>query len=283
MLIAVSLLNGFVPLEARAQLIVPDTTSSTFPDDPDYKAAKEAFARLDYSAANKFYGRVAKKHPRSAEIRIALASLALLRSKPQEALKHASKALELDSACADAYYIEGRTRFLQNRIPEARAAVDKGLALNSKHWVLKTLQADVHMADRRYEPARAAFAEARSLAPKAFDSSERLRSRYEAVSEYLEYKELASQPGTKKARILNNPRPEYTPEARAYGVTGNVAILVRLNESGVADRAIVLTGLPDGLTESARKAVLLLQSEPATRDGKPIASWAEVRVNFSIR
>ena len=283
MLIAVSLLNGFVPLEARAQLIVPDTTSSTFPDDPDYKAAKEAFARLDYSAANKFYGRVAKKHPRSAEIRIALASLALLRSKPKEALKDPSKALALDSACADAYYIEGRTRFLQNRIPEARAAVDKGLALNSKHWVLKTLQADVHMADRRYEPARAAFAEARSLAPKAFDSSERLRSRYEAVSEYLEYKELASQPGTKKARILNNPRPEYTPEARAYGVTGNVAILVRLNESGVADRAIVLTGLPDGLTESARKAVLLLQSEPATRDGKPIASWAEVRVNFSIR
>lgn len=283
MLVAVAMLSGFVPPEARGQFIVPDSTSSTFANDPDYKAAKEAFARLDYSAANKFYGRVAKKHPRSSEIRIALASLALLRNKPQEALKHAAKALEVDPACADAYYIEGRTRFLQNRIPEARIAVDKGLAINVKHWVLKTLQADVMMAERRFEPARTAFAEARSLAPREFDSSKRLTSRFEAVSEYLAFKELASQPGTKKARILNNPRPEYTPEARAYGVTGNVAILVRLNESGVADRAIVLTGLPDGLTESARKAVLMLQSEPAMRDGKPMASWAEVRVNFSIR
>lgn len=282
-LVAVAILIGCVPPEARGQFIVPDSTSSTFAGDPDYKAAKEAFARLDYSAAAKSYGRVLKKHPRSSEIRIALASLALLRDKPQEALKHAAKALEVDPACADAYYIEGRTRFLQNRIPEARIAVDKGLALSVRHWVLKTLQADVMLAERRFEPARTAFAEARALAPREFDSSKRLTSRFEAVSEYLNYKDRAKDPGTTKARILNSPRPEYTPQARAYGVTGNVAILVRLNESGVDDRVIVLTGLPDGLTESAQKAVLKLKAEPATRDGKPIPSWSHVIVNFSIR
>jgi TonB family protein len=281
--LAVAMLNGVVPPEVRGQFIVPDSTSSTFAQDPDYKAAKEAFARLDYSAAAKFYGRVLKKQPRSSEIRIALASLALLRDKPQEALKHAAKALEVDSACADAYYIEGRIRFLQNRIPDARIAVDKGLALNAKHWVLKTLQADVMMAERQFEPARAAFVEARSLAPREFDSSKRLTSRFEAVTDYLNYKDLTKDPGTTKARILNSPRPEYTPQARAYGVAGKVAILVRLNESGVADRVIVLTGLPDGLTDSAKKAVLMLKAEPATRDGKPIPSWSQVIVNFSIR
>jgi TonB family protein len=155
--------------------------------------------------------------------------------------------------------------------------------LNVKHWVLKTLQADVMMAERRFEPARTAFAEARSLAPREFDSSKRLTSRYEAVSEYLAYKDSTKDPGTKKARVLNSPRPAYTPQARAYGVAGSVAILVRLNESGVADRVIVLTGLPDGLTESAQKAVLMLKAEPATRDGKPISSWSQVIVNFSIR
>ena len=91
MLVVVAMLNGFVPLETRGQVVVADSTNSAFSNDPDYLAARQAFARLDYSAANKLYGRVAKKHPRSAEIRIALASLALLRSKPQEALKHAAK------------------------------------------------------------------------------------------------------------------------------------------------------------------------------------------------
>ena len=282
MLVAVAMLNGFLPTEARGQVVVPDSASSAFSGDADYKAAREAFARNDYSSAAKSYGRALKKHPRSTEILIALASLALLRDKPQEALKHAAKALEVNPACADAYYIEGRTRFLQNRIPDARIAVDKGLAMNANHWVLKTLQADVLLAERSFLSAQAAFAEARKRAPKEFDSSKRLTSRYEAVSEYLTYKDLAKSQGTTRARILNSPRPEYTPQARAYGVTGNVDILVRLNELGVADRAIVLTGLPDGLTESARKAVLKLKADPASRDGKPMASWFVVQVNFSI-
>jgi TonB family protein len=87
-----------------------------------------------------------------------------------------------------------------------------------------------------------------------------------------------------KARILNNPRPEYTELARTNKTQGVVQVRVLLGADGRVRRAEVSRGLPDGLDSKAIEAVYRLRFEPA-RDAKgdSMDSWVTVSVTFTIR
>lgn len=87
-----------------------------------------------------------------------------------------------------------------------------------------------------------------------------------------------------KARVLNQPRPAYTEQARQNKTQGNVVVRVTLGANGRVRSASVVKGLPDGLNEKAIEAVYKLSFEPARNaSGIPVDSSISVSVNFTIR
>jgi protein TonB len=44
----------------------------------------------------------------------------------------------------------------------------------------------------------------------------------------------------------------------------------------------VITGLPNGLSESAIAAARQIKFKPARKDGKPVSVWVEVEYHFQV-
>jgi TonB family protein len=87
-----------------------------------------------------------------------------------------------------------------------------------------------------------------------------------------------------KLRLLNNPSPHFTEAARQSRTQGKVVMRVRFGANGKVARAVMLRGLPDGLTDEARVAIYKFQFTPATSAaGTPMDSSQTVSINFTIR
>lgn len=87
-----------------------------------------------------------------------------------------------------------------------------------------------------------------------------------------------------KVRILNNPRPNYTEQARQNKTQGNVTVKALFGADGRVKQARVVRGLPDGLNEKAIEAVYRISFQPARNGaGGAVDSWMTVSVNFTIR
>jgi periplasmic protein TonB len=94
----------------------------------------------------------------------------------------------------------------------------------------------------------------------------------------------ASLPRLAGARYGQNPAPSYPTEARRRGWEGTVLLLVEILESGRPERISVKqsSGHPL-LDEAAQDAVERWTFIPAQREGKPVRSFAEVPIVFSLR
>ena len=82
---------------------------------------------------------------------------------------------------------------------------------------------------------------------------------------------------------LNSPEPSYTTKAQKNGVEGTSNIRVLVGEDGTVKRARILTGLPYGLSYQALDAAYQLRFKPATKDGKPVAIWQTIEIEFRLR
>lgn len=87
---------------------------------------------------------------------------------------------------------------------------------------------------------------------------------------------------TKPVR-LNGPTPRYTEAARAESIQGSVILRVLVGEDGNVSAVRVVRGLPDGLNEQAIAAARLTKFKSAMKDGKPVAYWVALEMNFTIR
>jgi TonB family protein len=107
------------------------------------------------------------------------------------------------------------------------------------------------------------------------------------VSQYvvLEYSFVIFEDDEKvksKAVILEQPRPEYTDEARARKVEGKVVLEVFLSKDGSVQVGDVVRGLPYGLTEKAREAAMKIRFKPAEDGGRPVSVVRKVEYVFSL-
>lgn len=84
-------------------------------------------------------------------------------------------------------------------------------------------------------------------------------------------------------KLLNNPEPSYTREARDSGLEGDVLVRVLIGTDGLVKRVAVVRGLPAGLTDQAVKAALKLKFKPALRNGRPVMFWRAVQIEFRLR
>jgi TonB family protein len=82
--------------------------------------------------------------------------------------------------------------------------------------------------------------------------------------------------------LIYVPEPEYTELARQDKVQGFVLISLVVDEQGLPQHVHVSRGLGDGLNEKALEAVRQYRFNPASENGKPVAVYLNVEVNFEL-
>jgi TonB family protein len=82
--------------------------------------------------------------------------------------------------------------------------------------------------------------------------------------------------------ILSKPLPQYTAEARAARVEGDVTLQVRFGADGRVEVLGVVRGLGHGLDQEAEQAASRIRFKPATRDGKAVDQVSTIRITFEL-
>lgn len=89
--------------------------------------------------------------------------------------------------------------------------------------------------------------------------------------------------GDVKAPILiDRVEPVYPASARHDGISGIVILEVIIGRDGRVKNAIVIKGLPEGLSESAVDAVRQWKFKPGTLNGEPVEVIFNLTINFRV-
>jgi len=82
---------------------------------------------------------------------------------------------------------------------------------------------------------------------------------------------------------LSTAQPEYSDDGRKARIQGTVELLIIVNSDGTVKFDSVRKSLGYGLDQKAIDAVRKWRFVPSKKDGKPVASYVSVLVNFSLR
>jgi protein TonB len=82
---------------------------------------------------------------------------------------------------------------------------------------------------------------------------------------------------------LNQPRPNYTEEARQNKVQGLVRARILIGSDGLVKQVRIQRGLPYGLNEEAIRAAMQMRFRPAIKSGVAVAFWTTLDVEFNLR
>ena len=83
---------------------------------------------------------------------------------------------------------------------------------------------------------------------------------------------------------IQPPQPDYPPVARRNGEEGKVMLRVLVNDGGRPEKVDVQKSSGFArLDEAARQAALRARFKPHLEDGKPVAVYALIPINFSIQ
>jgi TonB family protein len=87
---------------------------------------------------------------------------------------------------------------------------------------------------------------------------------------------------TVSVKMLSQPKPPYTEEARKNQISGTVVLKVTFNSNGTIGSITPVRGLGYGLTEQAIAAARRISFEPAKRGGVPYTSSRSVQYTFTL-
>jgi periplasmic protein TonB len=88
--------------------------------------------------------------------------------------------------------------------------------------------------------------------------------------------------GVSAPRVLYNPDPEYSDEARRVKYQGNVVLSLVVDPTGKVRQVRVAHSLGMGLDEKAMEAVQKWRFAPGMKDGRPVAVQVNVEVSFRL-
>jgi TonB family protein len=86
-----------------------------------------------------------------------------------------------------------------------------------------------------------------------------------------------------KPIALNNPRPNYTEEARKNKISGVVRTRILVGADGTVKQVKIISGLPDGLNEEAIRAAYNIRFRPAMKNGQPVGYSLPLDITFTLR
>ena len=257
-----------------------------------------------YKEASKAYEAVTKLQPDWASAHAGLAFTILIQNKLKEASSQAERALAIDSGLADAHYTIGIVRLRNGDNARALEAAEAALRLNPNYaqaYLLKSQAlvsffqgTEIPPNNEPNERRLARYREAAESLEKYLQLSPEAKS-WTSWHEQLEALQFSAsmlektgndrttfspQEVTVRVRILREQEPSYTEQARQNEVSGTVILRAIFTADGQVRHVIVVRGLPDGLTERSIAAARTIKFVPATRDGKPVSMFMELRYNF---
>jgi len=94
--------------------------------------------------------------------------------------------------------------------------------------------------------------------------------------------ETRSEPTETPVEIVFKPTPDYTDEAIALRIQGDVALEIEFAASGDVRILRVVSGLGHGLDEAAVRAAERIRFKPAARAGRPVDVRATVHIVFRL-
>lgn len=269
--------------------------------------------------AAKAFETALKVRPNFAAARAGLSYSFLLRNKPNDAIREAKAALTIDPSIVEAHYIIGVVRMNSGNAEDALTEAKEANRLNPKFPAAYLLKSQALLgvyvkSARNISPPTAPSPEQRVERRKKRAESEAVfKEAAESLETYLELdpdastgiwrEQLAtlkifagygadklniSEPVsygddvTTKARVLEKPEPVYTESARRSAVTGTVVLRAVFAADGTIRHILVLSGLPQGLTEQAINAARRIKFVPATIDGRPVSMFIQLEYNFNL-
>ena len=88
---------------------------------------------------------------------------------------------------------------------------------------------------------------------------------------------------TSGVEYIHAPQPVYPPASRRLGEQGKVVLRVLVNEKGLPDQVFVQTSSGfSRLDEAGRQAALRALFKPYVEDGRPVAVFVIVPLNFTL-
>jgi TonB family protein len=112
------------------------------------------------------------------------------------------------------------------------------------------------------------------------DRLETLQLYAQPISSPDERKVYGASEMNRPARILNSPAAEYTDEARARKVHGDVRLRLVLAADGTVKDVFPIKSLTPSLAESAMAAARRIEFEPGIRNGKPASQFITLVYEF---
>ncbi len=88
--------------------------------------------------------------------------------------------------------------------------------------------------------------------------------------------------GVSAPQLLYKVEPEYSEEARKAKFQGTVVLTAIVDIDGKAKNIKVIRPLGLGLDEKAIEAIVKWRFRPGMKDGKPVATYASIEVNFRL-
>jgi TonB family protein len=82
--------------------------------------------------------------------------------------------------------------------------------------------------------------------------------------------------------VISKPPVQYTAEARALRIEGDVVLRVTFTAGGQVIVQSVVHGLGHGLDEEARRVAQLIRFHPATRNGQSVDSTTNIIITFQL-
>jgi TonB family protein len=272
-----------VPLLLAAALLASPAQQSA---DRFIERARQWIKDGSYDDAQRQLKRALEIKPDSAEANLLMAVVFRYKGEREVAIKYAEEALKHQPVFPDAHYLLAILLFDQRNTEEAFKEVEAAIAQGVVSVNIYILKANLLMIKRQYRTAIESLEQALSLMKQ--DEAERLKRYIEDLKSYAEFRENSPEaymddPTIQKPRPLNRPRPGYTEEARKLKIHGSVNIVARIDEQGEVTNVVSLLSLGYGLDEAAEMAVRQMKFSPAMKDGKPIAFWIPIHVEFNLK
>jgi TonB family protein len=269
--------------------------------------------------ARKAFEKAMKLSPDTPQAHIGMAYILLESGKVEDAQREAERALALDARNAESHYALGLIHLRKGHPGQALAEAETTLKLNpnfagalllkveaakeayavaifERHERYRKLNQpvpDVTPEERAIfgnflKEASAALEKFLAQFPASPDAA-RLRQEAETLRVHSEWVGKSDEPlvhkageVTTKAQILSKPEPLYTESARQKRVSGTIRLRMVLAFDGRVRNILVLTALPNGLTDMAVDAARRIKFRPATKDGRPVSQFVTIEYNFNV-